>query len=242
MSTSSSVSRTPAPPADAAHPRDTAERARHIAGLIAALSLLVVSTSVWAADGAPQVIVPDAKAEAPLAAARWQGATPARSTIDVDVRQTGPRWSALEGAPAVPPAAESPLTRMRVVRWAQLGGASSLGLSMGVSNASGAAFTSLNPGAPSNRAVPEFGLRWRTQWNSERRIDVDAWRSYDPTAPTPDQRQTYNARVELQFMNSKVKGLDLPHGAFGLQMSANSQMVLRARHGGPMIYYRRRFF
>jgi hypothetical protein len=234
MSTSSSVSRTPS---------HSAERARHVAGLIAALSLLVVSTAVWAADPAQQAIVPDARAEAPLRSPQWQSAQPARSTIDVDVRQTGPRWSALEGAPQLQPAAESPLTRMRVVRWAQLGNSSSsLGVSMGVANASGPSFTSLTPGAPSNRAVPELGLRWRTQWNPEHRLDVDAWRSYDPAAPTADQRQTYNARVELQFMNRKSMGLDLPHGAFGLQMSANSQMVLRAHHGGPMIYYRRRFF
>jgi hypothetical protein len=213
----------------------SAQRARHVLGVIAALSLLVVSTAVWAEPGLghgadPSSALPTASAEVP-AVSPWHapGAAP-RASLEVDTRQPTAPWD------------DQASWRLRYVRWAPAGGGA-LGLSMGVGGTQpvNAALPPAlrDPRAPTSLA-PELGVRWRSSWAANRRVDVGAFGSYDDSAALPvAERRSYNARVELQFRENRSKfGFDSGNKALGLQLSGASRVMLRARHGGPMVYYR----
>ena len=213
-------------------------RARHVAAVLAAWSLLVVSTAVWAqATPEAAAVLPNTTTEWIAGAPRWHGEGTAHSAVEMDLRQPVPR---LGGAPAD----EASAVQLRLVRWAPAGAHSAMGLSVGVG-----AIQSPNGAAPPwngdarnfrTAVLPEVGVRLRTPWRQDRRVDAGAWGAYDTSAGTPaDQRRSYNARVELQFRESRNKfGIDLSSRAFGMQLSSNSQMLLRSKHGGPMLYYR----
>ncbi|WP_409833715.1 hypothetical protein [Acidovorax sp.] len=89
----------------------------------------------------------------------------------------------------------------------------------------------------------DLGVRWRSQLQRGRHLDVSAW------AQTPDamgliwqtQPPTYGTRVEVQWASSRTRGLMPEFGAIGVQLQGGSRLVLRARKGGPMLYYRARF-
>lgn len=134
--------------------------------------------------------------------------------------------------------------RVRYVRWAGVGGALGVSVGVGAERISGRAapLTATAP-AEATRLGPEVGVRLRTPWTQDRRVDVDAWRSYAPPGPGAGLgRGANNARVELQFRDpGDDDRLSIPRGAFGIQTSANSQWVLRAKRGGPMVYYRARW-
>jgi hypothetical protein len=129
--------------------------------------------------------------------------------------------------------------RVHYVRWAPAGRAGSVGVSLGLASDGLAPRSDAAFGEP-GRTRPEVGVHWRSRWTGERRVDVAAWSALDGggSAASPDRRD-YNARVELQFQAAKrAMGFDVPRGAFGMQLSSHSQMLLRAHHGGPMVYYR----
>jgi hypothetical protein len=185
--------------------RGDAFRVGHMLALLAALSLLAVSTAAWAD--------------------RIAG----RSTVEFDTTPARP-WN------------DGSALQMRYVRWAPAGHAA-LGVSMGLGAAQAppAGPYALQPDAHGTVGLaPEVGLRWRTSWQENRRIDVGAYGSYDAsTTVAQNERRAYNARVELQFRDGRSKlGFDIPHGALGLQVGHDSQVMLRSRHGGPMVYYR----
>lgn len=175
--------------------------------------------------------VPAASTEMSSSPIRGRGGDMTRASLEMEGRSPAGPWS------------DNANWRLRYVRWSAASERSSLGISMGVD-----AIQPLLPrGAPSamldarNAAVmPEVGVRWRSSWQSNRRVDVGAFGAYDASANTPqDERRAYNARVELQFREGRSKlGFDMPHGALGMQLSGNSQMLLRARHGKPVLYYR----
>jgi hypothetical protein len=203
--------------------------------LCAALSLLVVSTAVWAEAGLgrggdPATALPTASAEI-AAGARWrQPDVPPRASLEIDTRQPAGPWD------------DQASWRLRYVRWAPAGGGA-VGLSMGVGatqpvNAPLAAVLR-DPRAPATLA-PEVGVRWRSAWAANHRVDVGAFGAYDNGAAlAEDARRSYNARVELQFRENRSKfGFDTGSKAFGLQLSGTSRVMLRAKHGGPMVYYR----
>jgi hypothetical protein len=148
----------------------------------------------------------------------------------------------LNARPTLQPWNDGTAWQMRVVRWAPAG-SSSLGVSMGVgaTQAPPAGPYALQPDPRGNALVPEVGVRWRSPWQANRRMDVGAYGSYDASAAAlaQNERRSYNARVELQFREGRSKfGFDVPHGALGLQVGHDSQVMLRSRHGGPMVYYR----
>ena len=51
----------------------------------------------------------------------------------------------------------------------------------------------------------------------------------------------FGTRLEVQWSSSRTRGLVPEFGAIGLQLEGNSRLLLRARGGGPMLYYRTRF-
>ena len=48
-------------------------------------------------------------------------------------------------------------------------------------------------------------------------------------------------RLEVQWSASRTRGLVPELGAIGVQLQGDARLVLRARRGGPMVYYRAKF-
>jgi hypothetical protein len=208
--------------------------------LVAACCLVTAAGLVQharAAEGpaADEALSTSEQAEVPLQlglqAERRAPARPA-ATLEVDSRRQ-----------VVPAAAEDRM-RVRVVRWSDTPEAAAVGVSLGVGVRQVTPALPAQAQRPISQMSPELGVRFRTGWRQDRRVDVDAWRSYErPAAGTATEPgPSNNARVELQFRQPKdANGLDVPRGAVGIQTSANSQWVLRAKRGGPMVYYRARW-
>lgn len=105
-----------------------------------------------------------------------------------------------------------------------------------------------------NVSALDLGLRWRSRLDATRHLDVSAW----AVAPEPADFEhgvqralgtvwgrngptAYNTRVEVQWASSRTRGLVPEWGAVGVQLQSGSRLVLRARKGGPMLYYRAKF-
>lgn len=123
------------------------------------------------------------------------------------------------------------------------------GLSMGLSApAPGAAALPLANASvtPTNL---DWGMRWRSRLTSGRHLDITAWTRAPQWAQPQDamgliwqsQQPTYGTRVEVQWASSRTRGLIPEFGAVGVQLQGGSRLVLRARKGGPMVYYRAKF-
>ncbi|MED5621502.1 hypothetical protein [Ideonella sp. BN130291] len=215
-------------------------RLRHVAAVLAALSLLVVSTAVWAEPGRDALAtLPSTSAEVPTGPTQWRtDREQARAAVEVTSRQPAVRADAA-------PWNDTSSVQVRYVHWAPTAGnRAAVGLSMGMGAVQNGLARSpvgyVDPRTAGTTLVPEVGVRLRTNWLGDRRVDVGAWSAYDASANTPaSERRSYNARVELQFRENKSKlGFDMRSGAFGMQLSSTSQLQLRTKHGGPMVYYR----
>lgn len=120
---------------------------------------------------------------------------------------------------------------------------SSLGLSLGVLSA---------PAARGTQSAPlayDLGLRWRSRLQQRVHLDVQAW------TRSPQQFAAHDAmgmiwarepaqigtRLEVQWKASRTGGLVPEFGAIGVQLQGDAKLLLRARHGGPMVYYRAKF-
>ena len=131
-----------------------------------------------------------------------------------------------------------------ITRWfSPPDGPRSLGLSLGMSSTAPLAGMQLN--TPTSL---DLGVRWRARLDSGRHLDVSAWAQAPQRTASPDamgliwqQEPLYTTRVEVQWTSSRSHGLMPEFGAIGLQLQGNSRLVLRARKGGPMLYYRAKF-
>lgn len=95
----------------------------------------------------------------------------------------------------------------------------------------------------------DLGVRWRSRLDSGHHLDITAW----ARAPQWNQPQDamgmiwqsqppmYGTRMEVQWASSRTGGLVPEFGAVGVQLQGGSRLVLRARKGGPMLYYRAKF-
>lgn len=131
---------------------------------------------------------------------------------------------------------------MDVTRWLTPGAQRSVGFSMGL--ASSAPSANLGAGGPAGPVRMDLGVRWRSRLDSGRHLHVAAWAETPPdTMGLIWQRQdlAYGTRVEMQWKSSSTRGLVPEFGAIGVQLQSNSRLVLRARKGGPMLYYRAKF-
>ena len=175
----------------------------------------------------PASALPTASAEV---ASPGVGRGSPRASLEVDSRQAEPHGE------------DTSRWHMRYVRWASAGDAGAFGVSMGVGAKQPVAYGpyALANGRAEPTVTPEVGVRWRSGWQANRRVDVGAFQSYDNAADTPiDERKSYNARAELQFRENRSKmGFDAGSRAFGMQLSSTSKVMLRSRHGKPMVYYR----
>jgi hypothetical protein len=80
-------------------------------------------------------------------------------------------------------------------------------------------------------------------------LDIAAWARAPQWSQPQDamgliwqsQQPVYGTRVEVQWASSRTRGLVPEFGAIGVQLQGGSRLVLRARKGGPMLYYRAKF-
>lgn len=131
-----------------------------------------------------------------------------------------------------------------VTGWLTPSKPASLGLTLGVLSAN-------LPGSGS-RATPlayDLGVRWRSRLEQRVHLDVQAW------TRTPQQFAAYDAmgmiwsrepasvgtRLEVQWKPSRTGGLVPEFGAIGVQLQGDAKLLLRAKRGGPMLYYRAKF-
>ena len=120
---------------------------------------------------------------------------------------------------------------------------SSLGLTLGLLTA---------PDASGTHAAPvayDLGLRWRSRLQQRLHLDVQAWARSPQRPGTPDalgmiwarEPASVGTRLEVQWKASRTGGLIPEFGAIGVQLQGDARLLLRARHGGPMVYYRAKF-
>ena len=124
-----------------------------------------------------------------------------------------------------------------------------LGLSLGLSAPGpGAGATPLANGSMPPASL-DWGMRWRSRLDGGRHLDIAAWARAPQWSQPQDamgliwqsQQPVYGTRVEVQWASSRTRGLVPEFGAIGVQLQGGSRLVLRARKGGPMLYYRARF-
>jgi len=146
--------------------------------------------------------------------------------------------------PTLPPGTGA---RVDFTGWLTPGRPSSLGLSMGL-RANGDALP--HPyGMQPPAWQPDLGVHWRTRLSGTARLDFAAWARIPQGSPArdamgliwQDEPEPFGARIELQWKSSRTRGLAPEYGAIGLQLDNSSRLLLRARHGGPMVYYRAKF-
>lgn len=127
--------------------------------------------------------------------------------------------------------------------WLSPGKPSSLGLSLGVLSA---------PAARGTQSAPlayDLGLRWRSQLRQRVHLDVRAWTRSPQQFAAHDamgmiwsrEPASVGTRLEVQWKASRTGGLVPEFGAIGVQLQGDAKLLLRARHGGPMVYYRAKF-
>lgn len=131
-----------------------------------------------------------------------------------------------------------------VTGWLTPARPASLGLTLGV-------LSSGLPGSGSQAAplAYDMGVRWRSRLEQRVHLDVQAW------TRTPQQFAAYDAmgmiwsrepasvgtRLEVQWKPSRTGGLVPEFGAIGVQLQGDAKLLLRAKRGGPMLYYRAKF-
>lgn len=127
--------------------------------------------------------------------------------------------------------------------WLTPGRPSSMGLTLGVLSSG-----PMN-GAQASPLAYDLGVRWRSRLERRVHLDLHAW------ARTPQQYASQDAlgmiwsreparvgtRLEVQWKPSRTGGLIPEFGAIGVQLQGDARLLLRARHGGPMFYYRAKF-
>ncbi len=97
--------------------------------------------------------------------------------------------------------------------------------------------------------VPQIGAHWRMPLASRLQLQVSGWMPLQEYGaahnrwPLRNPDVAYAARLEVQWSSPRWGGLIPEYGAIGVQLqgSSSGRLLLRARHGGPMIYYRAKF-
>lgn len=138
--------------------------------------------------------------------------------------------------------------RLDLTRWLTTPEAGSWGVSLGVAASPPAR------GYPSTRGAtaswePTVGLHWRTPLGQGRHLDISTWAHLAHVQPQPytsdliwsNYPNNYATQVEVQWRSPRFGGLLPEFGAIGVKLEGQGQLVLRARSGGAMLYYRTKF-
>ena len=139
--------------------------------------------------------------------------------------------------------------RIDVTHWLSTDPSGGLGISMGWAEP-----------PPSSRPTPlllpdtlwepTLGVHWRHTVARGVQLDISTWAQ----APYGGQlvpgaldlvwqrdSTRYGARLEVQWAAPRFGGLLPEYRAIGIRLEGHSQLLLRARAGGPMVYYRTKF-
>lgn len=191
------------------------------------------------------------------ARAAWQEESAALST-PLEIQGTVlPNVAAGAAAPQGVPLGQAGISfnqtqHIDITQWltpATSGAWGQLGLSLGLSAPGpGAGATPLANGSMPPASL-DWGMRWRSRLDGGRHLDIAAWARAPQWSQPQDamgliwqsQQPVYGTRVEVQWASSRTRGLVPEFGAIGVQLQGGSRLVLRARKGGPMLYYRARF-
>src|SRR4051794_35703173 len=92
----------------------------------------------------------------------------------------------------------------------------------------------------------DLGLRWTQRLQSQRQIDVTAWRRMNTPEDAYSMVQmqsgaVYGARIEMNFAPVNGPGFMIDHGAVGFQMESGAKITVKRKDGRPMLYYRSTF-
>jgi hypothetical protein len=92
------------------------------------------------------------------------------------------------------------------------------------------------------RTSIDLGLRWTQRLQSQRQIDITAWRRLnapdDAYSLVQMNNPVYGARVEMNLAGGRRSGLALDMGFIGFQMESGARITVKRKDGRPMIYYR----
>jgi hypothetical protein len=95
------------------------------------------------------------------------------------------------------------------------------------------------------RAAVDLGVRWTQRLQSQRQIDVTAWRRLtgpDDAYSLIQMRQpVYGARVEMNLAPASKSGFALDRGFIGMQLEGGARITVKRKDGRPMVYYRTSF-
>ena len=230
-------------------PQNTVAKRAH-AWIAPCLSIMLISPALAAdssssfGDEAMAALQEESRAAAPLSAYE------VNSLVLPNLGDPG--WGNAAQRPGGAASFANATQHIDVTRWLTPDEPRSLGFSLGLTSAAPSASALANTGNPNGPAGPtslDLGVRWRSRLDSGRHLDVSAWAQTPQWAQSPDamgliwqqQQPVYGTRVEVQWASSKTRGLVPEFGAIGVQLQGGSRLVLRARKGGPMLYYRAKF-
>ena len=148
---------------------------------------------------------------------------------------------------SLPQAAHTAPLRLDVTQWLPASSNGHIGFSIGIS---GTRDLPAPPYPQLNMAwEPTLGVHWRSQLSRNMRLEMATWARAPYASRTPDVQSLiwmsnpspYGARLEVQWAAPRFGGLLPEMGAVGVKLEGNSQLLLRSRAGGPMLYYRSKF-
>jgi hypothetical protein len=94
------------------------------------------------------------------------------------------------------------------------------------------------------RAAVDLGLRWTQRLQSQRQIDITAWRRLnapdDAYSMIQMRQPVYGARLEMNLAAAKSP-LAFDRGLIGLQLEGGARISIKRKDGRPMVYYRTTF-
>jgi len=125
----------------------------------------------------------------------------------------------------------------------------SLGVTLGVLSGGGAEPGAGGRGSTTAPLAYDLGVRWRSRLQQRVHLDVQAWtRAPQPFAAHDALGMVWSrepasvgTRLEVQWKPSRTGRLVPEFGAIGVQLQGDARLLLRAKHGGPMVYYRAKF-
>ncbi len=194
---------------------------------VAAVVWCAACGSAWAqAELPPLTLTPEAAVLAPTD-------KPPRLEVSAS---NAPRLDAVDGSWGGPRVSMSLLSP----------GTSSIGPTVGMSNTVPQA--GALPGTSGFAAQPamDVGVHWRHTLDSQHRIDVVASRRVPSPADAPaaaqlQQQPVYRASIELNLKPQAQRGFVAERGSVGFQLEGGGRLMLRAKGGRPMVYYRNTF-
>ena len=137
--------------------------------------------------------------------------------------------------------------RLSVTHWLAPSGAGSFGFALGMELPAQGDRRPYTPAATPWKT--DLGVRWRMPLGSHRQLDMGVWAHTGRAGQQSDamgmiwgrEQSRFGTNLEVQWNSSRTGGLMPEFGAIGVQLESNSRLLLRARRGGPMLYYRTRF-